>query len=65
MLSAISIALGGWVVLNGVLFAALMLRRDRPEARKRLFQWVLKGERRRRRKVQATLPGHQLSKVPN
>jgi hypothetical protein len=45
-MSALSIALGGWVVLNGVLFATLMLRRDRPHARERLFRWVLKGARR-------------------
>jgi len=45
-MSALSIALGGWVILNGALFAALMLRRDRPEARERLFRWVIKGARR-------------------
>jgi hypothetical protein len=61
MLSAVSIALGGWVVLNGVLFAALMLRRDRPDVRERLFRWVLKGERRRG----PTLRDHQIFKVPN
>jgi hypothetical protein len=65
MLSAVSFAFGGWGVLNGILFAALMLRRDRPEARARLFRWVLKRERRRRRKVQPTWPDHHLFKVPN
>jgi hypothetical protein len=61
MLSAVSIAFGGWVVLNAALFAALALRRDRPDVRERLFRWVLKGERRRG----PTLPDHQLFKVPN
>ena len=37
---------GGWVLLNAALFAALLLRRNRPEARAKLLEWVLKGERR-------------------
>jgi hypothetical protein len=41
-MSAICIALLGWVILNGALLAALMLRRDRPEARERLLRWVIK-----------------------
>jgi hypothetical protein len=57
-MSAVSIALGGWVILNGALFAALMLRRDRPEARAKLFSWVLKGQRRRPRS--ATVPNVRL-----
>jgi hypothetical protein len=37
--------LGGWVVLNAALFVVLLLRRDRPEARAKLLEWVLKSER--------------------
>jgi hypothetical protein len=38
--------MGGWVLLNLALFVALLLRRDRPEARAKLLEWVLKSERR-------------------
>jgi hypothetical protein len=41
---------GGWILLNAALAVALLMRRDRPNARARLFAWV-KGERRRRRSV--------------
>jgi hypothetical protein len=59
-MSALMIVLGGWMVLNGALFAALMLRRDRPEARERLFRWVVKGARRSRRPADTKAParGH-------
>jgi hypothetical protein len=35
---------GGWLVLNVVVFTALMLRRDRPVLRNRLFRWVVGDE---------------------
>jgi hypothetical protein len=37
---------GGWVLVNAALAAALLMRRDRPEARAKLMAWVLKGARR-------------------
>jgi hypothetical protein len=37
---------GGLVLLNATLAAALLMRRNRPEARAKLAAWVLKGERR-------------------
>jgi len=40
-MSALSIIVGGWLLLNAVVFAALMLRRDRPALRDRLFRWVV------------------------
>jgi hypothetical protein len=40
VLSSVAI---GWVTLNAALFAALMLRRPRPELRERLFKWVFHG----------------------
>lgn len=42
---SVIIGLGAWIALNAALAAALLLRRDRPESRKRLFDWVLKGGR--------------------
>jgi hypothetical protein len=51
IMSAVCIALGGWVIVNAALFAALMLRRDRPEARAKLLGWVLRGKRRAPRSV--------------
>ena len=32
-MTGLSICVGGWLVLNAVVFAALMLRRDRPVLR--------------------------------
>jgi hypothetical protein len=49
---------GGWVLLNAALFIALLLRRDRPEARAKLLEWVLKGEHRPRDAGRAT-PAHE------
>lgn len=46
-MSVLSIAVGSWIGFNGAVFAGLMLRRDRPEVRERLFRWVVKGARRR------------------
>ena len=43
-MSALSIIVGGWLLLNAVVFAALMLRRDRPVLRDRLFRWVVGDE---------------------
>jgi hypothetical protein len=44
----VAFVVGGWVLLNLAIFIALLLRRDRPEARAKLLDWVLKGERRPR-----------------
>jgi hypothetical protein len=44
------VVLGGWILLDAALaIALLILRRDRPEARAKLFAWVMQGERRRPR----------------
>ena len=44
------VVLGGWILLDAALAIALLtLRRDRPEARAKLFGWVTKGERPRPR----------------
>jgi len=43
-MSAFSIIVG-WLLVNAVVFAALMLRRDRPALRNRLFLWVVDGRR--------------------
>jgi hypothetical protein len=40
-MSALSIIVGGCLLLNAVVFAALMLRRDQPALRNRLFRWVV------------------------
>jgi hypothetical protein len=40
---------GGWIVLNAALAAALLTRRSRPRLRAKLIAWVLKGERRPKR----------------
>ena len=37
--------IGGLLLVNAVVFAALMLRRDRPALRNRLFLWVVDGRR--------------------
>ena len=37
---------GGWILLNVALAAALLTRRNRPGFRAKLVAWVLKGERR-------------------
>ena len=44
-MSALGIMVGGWLLLNAVVFAALMLRRDQPARRDRLFLWVVYGRR--------------------
>jgi hypothetical protein len=56
-MTTILVILGGWVLLNAALFVALLLRRDRPEARAKLVAWVLKNERRPRRAA-STTPAH-------
>ena len=43
-MSALSIFVGGWLALNAVVFSVLMLRRDRPVPRDRLFRWVVGDE---------------------
>ena len=43
-MSALRIIVGGWLVLNAVVFAALMLRRGRPALRDRLFRWMVDDE---------------------
>jgi hypothetical protein len=43
-MSALSIIVG-WLLINAVAFAALMLRRDQPALRNRLFLWVVDGRR--------------------
>ena len=40
-MSALSIFVGGWLALNAVVFIVLMLRRDLPVPRDRLFRWVV------------------------
>jgi hypothetical protein len=40
-MTGLSICVGGWLVLNAVVFAALMLRRNRPALKDRLFRWVV------------------------
>jgi hypothetical protein len=42
-MSALYIIVGGWLVLNGAAFAALM-RHGRPALRDRLFRWVVGNE---------------------
>ena len=49
-MSALSIIVGGWLGFNIAVFAALMLRRSRPEVRERLFRWAI-GARRPRVRV--------------
>ena len=44
-MTGLSICVGGWLVLNAVIFAALMLRRGRPVLRDRLFRWAVDGWR--------------------
>ena len=44
-MSALSIIVGGWLLLNAVVFAALMLRHDQPALRDRLFRLVVDGRR--------------------
>ena len=43
-MSAMSM-IGGLLLVNAVVFAALMLRRDQPALRDRLFLWVIDGRR--------------------
>jgi len=43
--TGLSICVGGWLVLNAIIFAALMLRRGRPVLRDRLFRWAVDGRR--------------------
>jgi hypothetical protein len=42
--------LGGWLAINGTLFATLMMRRDRPRTRARLFNWIIHHSARRPRR---------------
>jgi hypothetical protein len=44
-MTGLCICVGGWVALNAVLFAALMLRRDQPALRDRVFRWAVGGRR--------------------
>jgi hypothetical protein len=44
---AVIIGLGAWIALNAAIAVALLLRRDRPEAREQLFKWALKDARQR------------------
>jgi hypothetical protein len=43
-MSVLIAVLTGWLFLNGAIFAALMLRRPRPELRSRLSRWVLQSD---------------------
>ena len=43
-MSGLSIIVGGWLLLNAVVFAALMLRQDRSVLRDRLFRWAVGDE---------------------
>ena len=43
-MSALSIIVG-WLLVNAVVFAPLMLRRDQPALRNRLSLWVVDGRR--------------------
>lgn len=47
-MSVLSTIVIGWLVLNGVVVAALLARRSRPELRERLFRWVIRGETKQR-----------------
>jgi hypothetical protein len=42
---ALNMIVGGWLALNAVVFAALILRRDQPAVRNQLFLWVVDGRR--------------------
>jgi hypothetical protein len=44
-MTGLSIGVGGWLVLNAVVFAALMLRSNRPALRDRLFRWTVDSGR--------------------
>jgi hypothetical protein len=43
-MSALGLAIGGWLFLNLVIVVALLNRRSRPSVREKLFRWVI-GER--------------------
>ena len=43
-MSALGLAIGGWLFLNLVIVVALLKRRSRPSVREKLFWWVI-GER--------------------
>ena len=43
-MSALGLAIGGWLFLNLVIVVALLNRRSRPSVREKLFWWVI-GER--------------------
>ena len=47
-MSVLSTILIGWLALNGVVVAALLARRSRPQLRERLFKWVIRGKTKRR-----------------
>ena len=44
-MSALSIIVGSWLVLNAVVFVALMFRRDRPALRNSTIPMVIDGKR--------------------
>jgi len=44
-MSALNMIVGGWLALNAVVCAALLLRRDQPVLKNRLFLWVVDGRR--------------------
>jgi hypothetical protein len=44
-MSALNMIVGSWLALNAVVFAALLLRRDQPALKNRLFLWVVDGGR--------------------
>jgi hypothetical protein len=43
-MSILSAVLTGWLVFNGVVFAALLSRRPRPKLRSRLFLGILRSD---------------------
>jgi hypothetical protein len=51
VMSVLSTLFGCWLVFNAVLFAVLYFRRPNPKLRAKLFNWVVRGPRRRLRRV--------------
>ena len=47
-MSVLGILLGGLLVLNAALFAAIWFRRPNPKLRAKLFNWVVRGDSQRR-----------------
>ena len=62
-MTGLSICVGGWLVLNAVIFAALMLRRRRSVLTDRLFRWAVDG-RRGRIANPTDSPPHRGSRLP-